>query len=201
MEVGQLARLERGARHLVRRAVHAVGAIVHADVGHEHLEQRDAAPVGREAVAAAGGQRVAELALLGVAVDARRRAGNVVLSSVGENLELGNQIHSSIRSSDQMFAGMFVRIWYAYECSKSRVGKRSRTRILPLLAACGGCAGFRSCWSGISHGACGSVLVVRGRFMLSDEPARRAFSRFPLSLDGSEDSLRDEQGYTDACMI
>ena len=37
-------------------------------------------------------------------------------------------------------------------------------------------------------------LVVRGRFMLSDEPARRAFSRFPLSLDGSEDSLRDEQG-------
>lgn len=35
---------------------------------------------------------------------------NVVLSSVGENLELGNQIHSSIRSSDQMFAGIFVRI-------------------------------------------------------------------------------------------
>ena len=30
--------------------------------------------------------------------------------------------------------------------------------------------------------------------MLSDEPARRAFSRFPLSLDGSEDSLRDEKG-------
>ena len=63
-ELRQLARRERCARHLVRGSVHAVGAVVHAHVGHEHLEQRDAASVGREAVAAAGGHGVAQLALL-----------------------------------------------------------------------------------------------------------------------------------------
>ena len=86
---------EAGARHVAADAVDAVEAVVAAIVGEQHLEQRDAAAVGRKAVAdavAVGGADPA--AAGGVAFRAAAgSAGRVVLGRVGEDGELLLNVH------------------------------------------------------------------------------------------------------------
>ena len=101
-EVGQLARRKCGSGCLgVARAVHAVAAIVDADVGHEHLEQRDAAPVRRERMAASrlGGR--AQLSGLARALNPGGGASHVVLRRIGQNLQLLDDVHRATPSNRQ----------------------------------------------------------------------------------------------------
>ena len=85
----------------VARAVHAVAAIVDADVGHEHLEQRDAAPVRRERMAASrlGGR--AQLSGLARALNPGGGASHVVLRRIGQNLQLLDDVHRATPSNRQ----------------------------------------------------------------------------------------------------
>ncbi len=94
-ELRELRRLERGRGVGVGAAVDAVGAVVGAGVGHEHLEQGHAAAVRREAVAAPRGARGAEGPLPRPAVHARRRAGRVVLGGVRQYGELREGVHAA----------------------------------------------------------------------------------------------------------
>ena len=92
-EVGQLARRKCGSGCLgVARAVHAVAAIVDADVGHEHLEQRDAAPVRRGR---------AQLSGLARALNPGGGASHVVLRRIGQNLQLLDDVHRATPSNRQ----------------------------------------------------------------------------------------------------
>ena len=79
------------------KAVDAVAAVVDAGVGHQHLQQRDAPPVGREAVAAAGdgGGGIADFAGLKAAADAAGGAGGVIFGRIREDGQLLQQIHGS----------------------------------------------------------------------------------------------------------
>ena len=96
-QLGQLLRREGGAARVVRAAVDAVAAVVDAGVGHQHLQQRDAPPVGREAVAAAGdgGGGIADFAGLKAAADAAGGAGGVIFGRIREDGQLLQQIHGS----------------------------------------------------------------------------------------------------------
>jgi len=94
-EVHHLLHREAGARHIAADPVHAVQAVVLAEIGQQDLEQRDAAPVGRIAVAnahalgrthAAPAHRIARRG-------AARRAGGVVLGGVGQYGQFGLQDH------------------------------------------------------------------------------------------------------------
>ena len=94
---------DRKARtlHVAAAAVDAVRAVVQAEVGEQDFEQRDAAPVGRKAVADAGAFVAADAAL----APARARriapraaaggAAGVVLGGIGQNSELGGKFHCS----------------------------------------------------------------------------------------------------------
>src|SRR5438067_1924036 len=83
------------ARGTLLLAVHAVQAVVLAGIGEEDLQQRDAAPVGRIAVADAGAfVGTQATAAAGVTPDAaRRRTGGVVLGGVGKDGELGGELN------------------------------------------------------------------------------------------------------------
>ena len=102
-QIGELARGERDTSDVVARAVHAVGAVVDADVGHEHLQKRNTAPIGGEAVAASRGKGVSQLPAPRPSVDAGRRTGNVVLCGVSENFQFVGDIHGYTCSFEYLF--------------------------------------------------------------------------------------------------
>ncbi|MNV44161.1 hypothetical protein D3C71_1359100 [compost metagenome] len=90
-ELHHLIHREARAGHVAGHAVHAVQAVVLAEVGEQNLEQRDATPVRRIAVAdahafgrahAAPADRVARCC-------AARCTGGVVLGGVGQDGEFG----------------------------------------------------------------------------------------------------------------
>ena len=95
---GQLRQLPGGEGRpagIVGPAVDAVFAVVDATVGHQHLQQGDAAPVGREAVAAAcqGGAGVADHARPGAPANAAGGAGRVIFGRIGQDGQLIQQFH------------------------------------------------------------------------------------------------------------
>ena len=102
-QVGKLARGERDASDVVACAVHAVGAVIDADVGHEHLQKRNAAPIGGEAVAASRGKGVSQLPAPRPSVDTGRCAGYVVLCGVSENFQFVGDIHGYTCSFEYLF--------------------------------------------------------------------------------------------------
>jgi hypothetical protein len=114
---------EAGARDVARDPVDAVEAVVDAEVGEEDLEQRDAAAVGRVAVAdprALG--RADALAAERVALRrAARGAGGVVLGGVGEDRELAVELHRG-------------------RCARERARKEDCTNIQSTV--CLGCEGI-----------------------------------------------------------
>ena len=85
----QLRDRERRPLDVVRAAVDAVGAVVHAVVGQHHLQQRDASPVvGKRVADAHSADRRAHHALLTLAHGAARRARHVVLRRLCEHPQL-----------------------------------------------------------------------------------------------------------------
>ena len=85
---------EARAAHVAGDAVDAVEAVVDAVVGEQDLQQRNAAAIGRVAVADAGAGGGAEAAAARVALGrAAARAGGVVFGGVGEDGEFGGEIH------------------------------------------------------------------------------------------------------------
>ena len=97
-EIGELFGRKRGTGHLVAAAVDAIGAIVDADVGEEHFQQRDAAAVGGEAVAASGKADVPEFTRFRRTRRTRRRAGDVVFCRIGQDVEFRHEVHTYVRS-------------------------------------------------------------------------------------------------------
>ena len=93
-QVRQLARGEGGARDIVGTTVDAVGAIASASVAHEHFEQGDATPIGRERMAQARTARRAQLPAPARPVQAARSTGRVIFGGVGEHFELSQNIHA-----------------------------------------------------------------------------------------------------------
>ena len=101
---GQLSQLpgrECGAPHVVGAPVDTVLAVIDATVGHQHLQQRNAPPVGGKAVTAPGdgGGRVADFPRLKAALDAAGCAGGVILGGVREDRQLLQKLHGSGRSA------------------------------------------------------------------------------------------------------
>src|SRR5690606_35670832 len=96
-QLDHLLRREARPRHVAGAAVDAVLAVVQAEVGEQHLEQRDAAAVRRIAVADAGAVGGTQPALPLGAVFRRPAAGagGVVLGGISANLKLGDQLHSA----------------------------------------------------------------------------------------------------------
>ena len=92
-KVGQFARPKRSARNIVGAAARAISAIEDAYVGEQHLQKRDAAPIGRKAMAYARRCRVPKGAHARIAIDAARCAGDIVFRSIGEQCELCRCIH------------------------------------------------------------------------------------------------------------
>ena len=94
-QLRQLSGREGGAAGVVTAAVDAVFAVIHAAVGHEHLQQGDAAAVSGKAVAAAGhrGGCIADLAGLKAAADAAGSTGGIIFGGVRENGQLFQKIH------------------------------------------------------------------------------------------------------------
>ena len=95
---GQLRQLPGGEGRpagIVGPAVDAVFAVVDTAIGHQHLQQGDAAPVGREAVAAAcqGGAGVADHARPGAPANAAGGAGRVIFGRIGQDGQLIQQFH------------------------------------------------------------------------------------------------------------
>ena len=94
-EVRQLLRGKGRPPGVVAPAVDAVFAVAHAAVGQQHLQQRDAAPVGGEGVAAArrGGGGVADIPLFRGPGPAAGGTGGVILGGVGEDGQLLQDVH------------------------------------------------------------------------------------------------------------
>ena len=125
-EIGQFFGRERCTGHLVAATVNAIRAVVYAYVGHENLEQRNAPPIGREAVAASGAERVADIAGLRTALQPRRRAGDIVLRRIGKDLQLLLHIHG------QSFPQTSVRVVGTYY---TRTLVRGQERLCDITAA------------------------------------------------------------------
>ena len=83
---------EAGAGRVARNAVDAVHAVEDAEVGEEDLEQRDAAAIGRVAVADAV-RAVADAAVGAFAGGAGTGTGGVVFRGVGKDAEFTLDIH------------------------------------------------------------------------------------------------------------
>ena len=94
---------EARPRHVAADAVDAVQAVVDAVVGQQDLQQRDAAPVGRVAVADARALGRADAAPADRAplVGAARGARGVVLGGVGEDGELVLEVHGGVLLLDE----------------------------------------------------------------------------------------------------
>ena len=91
----QLLRRKGGTLHIVAAPVDAVFAVVDAAVGHQHLQQRDAPPVGGESVAAPGQRTggVADVPLPAAPAGPAGGTGCVILGRVGEDGELFHDVH------------------------------------------------------------------------------------------------------------
>ena len=113
---------EARPRHVARRPVDAVQAVVLAMVGQQDLEQRDAAAIGRVAVADAHAFRRADAgAADGIApVGAAGRAGGVVLGGVGQDGELAVEVHGARGNDKQLYEYTVI------ESSSSRITGRLR---------------------------------------------------------------------------
>ncbi len=92
-QIHQLPQRERGPENVVAPPVDVVGAIVHAEIGEQNLEQRDAAAVFGEGVANAGRRAAAQLPLHRLPPAAGRGAGNVALGRVGQDFEFLGEVH------------------------------------------------------------------------------------------------------------
>ena len=81
--------------HVVGAAVDAVLAVIYAVIGHEDLQQRDAASIGREAVAAArkGGTGIADHPGAGAAANAAGGTRRIVFGSICQNTQFIQQLH------------------------------------------------------------------------------------------------------------
>ncbi|MDR6956625.1 hypothetical protein J2W43_000588 [Pseudomonas brassicacearum] len=93
-----LLRREAGPWHIAGATVDTVLAVVQAEVGQQHLQQRDTAPIRRVAVTdphAIGGAQpfAASRAALGSTTAGAR---GIVFGSVGENAKLGDQFHGNL---------------------------------------------------------------------------------------------------------
>ena len=91
---GQLCQLpgrKGGAGDIVGAAVDAVAAVEGAAVGHEYLEQADAAAIGGKGVAAARRVAAAHRARARGAGRPTGGAGNVIFGAVGQNGQLIHQ--------------------------------------------------------------------------------------------------------------
>ena len=94
-EVRQLLRGEHGPLRLIAAAVDAVFAVIHAPVGHQHLQKGHASPVGGEGVAAPGdrGGGIADIPRLGPPVPTAGGAGRIVFGRVRQDGELFQNVH------------------------------------------------------------------------------------------------------------
>ena len=92
-QLRQLPGRKGGAPCIVGAAVDAVGAVVAAGIALQDLQQRDAPPVGRKAVAAAAGHGSAQPARPGGPVQPAGGAGGVVFCGVGQNGQLVQNFH------------------------------------------------------------------------------------------------------------
>ena len=91
-ELGQLPGGEGRPGQVVGPAVDAIGAVVDAAVGVQHLQQGDTPAVGGEGVAAPGGHG-APHAFAAPPVHSAGGAGGVILGRVRQNGQLIHQIH------------------------------------------------------------------------------------------------------------
>ena len=96
-ELGQLPGGEGGPRARGAAPVDAIGAVVAAGVGHEHLEERDAAPIRREAVAATGRPGVSHAPFARAPLDPRGGARGVELGRLRKNRKLVHDVHGASR--------------------------------------------------------------------------------------------------------
>ena len=87
---------ESGAARIIAAPVDAVLAVVHAGVAHQHLQQRDASPIGRKAVTAAGDGRggVANHTRSESAAHAAGRTRRVVFGRIRQYRQLVQQLHA-----------------------------------------------------------------------------------------------------------
>ena len=87
---------ESGAARIIAAPVDAVLAVVHAGVAHQDLQQRDAPPIGRKAVTAAGDGRggVADHTRPESAAHAAGRTRCVVFGRIRQYRQLVQQLHA-----------------------------------------------------------------------------------------------------------
>ena len=81
--------------YVIAAAVYTVFAVENAVVCHQHLQQRDASPVGRETMATAidGGGSVAHPTLLITALNAAGSTGGIVLCRICKYFQFIHQFH------------------------------------------------------------------------------------------------------------
>ena len=96
-------RLERmlGPAGVIAAAVDAVPTVVGAGVGHQYLQQGDAPPVRRKAVAAAGdgGGGIAHLSRHEAPAHTAGGTRRIILGGVGEDLQLLQKVHGLYRAA------------------------------------------------------------------------------------------------------
>ena len=82
---------------IVGAPIDAIFAVINAAVGHQYLQQRDAASVGGKAVTAACNRRgsVADLPGLKLTLDPAGCTGGVVFGGIRQNGQLFQKIHDS----------------------------------------------------------------------------------------------------------
>ena len=86
-QLADLVRRRGSARHVVRRAVDAVQAVIGAFVAHQNFQQGDAPPVRRERVTDSGIAGIPRPAAAVAPVRTRRRTGYVEFSGIRENFQ------------------------------------------------------------------------------------------------------------------
>ena len=96
---GQLCKLSRRERRpprVVAAPIDTIFAVEGADIGHQYLQQRDAAAIRRKAVAASGdgGGGVADHAGSGPALHTAGGAGRIVLGGIRQDRQLLQNIHA-----------------------------------------------------------------------------------------------------------
>ena len=78
---------------IVRAAVDTVFAVIDAVVGHQHLEQRNASPIGSKAVADSTCDTGADPTFDTGPIDTTGGAGNIVFCRGGKYLEFFHYVH------------------------------------------------------------------------------------------------------------
>ena len=92
----QFTGCESGAARIIAAPVDAVLAVIHAGVAHQDLQQRDAPPIGRKAVTAAGDGRggVADHTRPESAAHAAGRTRCVIFGRIRQYRQLVQQLHA-----------------------------------------------------------------------------------------------------------